>query len=236
MQWADQSQSMTCQHSLIVCGYKEGEQNNWMITQYINIGRTGVTELILNATFSAATNSSCEGVCTDSVRIRIFETNETDEMGRIDTDNYNGNVASLGPIVDQNSVQNLDLEKIPISGMYTGLYLALVDPAPGTCVSTSRLALYYYICPEQVVNLVKYPETLSPTLASDSDMFLEANCANNATLTAGNHQLQCSQRGRWETNDLVCNCIQGNYFSNGICESKQFRQIARSTFRRCGHA
>ena len=234
MQWADLSQSLTCKHNLKVCGYTDGAQDNWMIAQYINIGRTGVTELLLNATFSAATNSSCEGICNDSVGIRIFETNETDEIGRIDTDNYNENVASVGRIVNQSSVQNLDFDKIPISGLYSGLYFALVDPAPGTCISISRLALYYYICPEQEVNLVKYPETISPTLASDSDVFLEANCVHNASLTAGNDQLECSRKGQWETNDVVCNCIEGNYFSDGSCEGKQFRQTGHSTFHRCG--
>ena len=221
---------MECKHSLSVCGYIEGAQNNWMITQYINISRTGVTELILNASFSAAI---CNGACATSVRIRIFETNETDELGRNNTSNYNGNVASLEHIMDQNLVQSLELEQIPISGDYTGLYFAVVDVPPGTCVIISRLALYYYVCPEQVVNLVKYPETISPNLLSESDVLLEPKCVDNAEFAYGDDQLKCSRRGRWETNNRICNCMQGHYFWSDSCERKQSTKIVHSTFCRC---
>ena len=212
MQWADQSQTFTCKHSLIVCGYMDGLQNNWMITQYINISKTGVTELLLNATFSAATFSACNGVCTDSVRVRIFETNEPDEVACNNTSNYNGNVASLEHVMDQNPVQNLELEPISISGSCTGLYLALLHLPPGTCISISRLALFYYVCLEQVVNLVRYPETISPNLLSDSDLFLEPSCVDNAEFVFGDDMLECSRRGRWETNGLVCSCMMATTF------------------------
>ena len=221
IQWADLSQSRTCEHNLLVCGFLDGEQNNWMITQYINISRTGVTELILNATFFPGTGAQCDGVCNDSARIRIFETNETDELGRSNTTNYNGNVATLKHVMDQNPVRSVELEQIPISGAYTGLYFAVVDLPPGTCVAISRLALYYYVCPEQMVDLVEYPETISPSLTSDSDVFLEANCVDNAVLTSAKSDLQCSQRGRWETNGVACSCLQGYYlFNNSFCEGK----------------
>ena len=223
MQWADLSQSFTCKHSLFVCGYAEGQQNNWMITQYINISRSGVTELILNATFSAATSSACDDACSNSVRIRVFQSNEPDENGRNNTANYNGNVASLEHIMDQNPEQSLDLVQIPISGSYTGLYLAVIDPPPGTCFSISRLVVFYYICPQQMVNLVKYPETISPTLDSSSDVFLDANCVDHSVLTSDDNELQCSRRGRWETNDVTCSCMEGHYFSNDSCEGMKFR-------------
>ena len=235
VQWADLDQSLTCKHQLIVCGYPDGGQNNWMITQFINISKSGVTELLLNATFSAATSSACNGVCTDSVRIRIYEENELDEVARIDMTNYGGNVASLEHIMDQNPVQDLDLVKIPISGSYTGLYLAILDLPPGTCISIARLALFYYVCPAQVVNLVKYPETISPNLLSDYDISLEANCVDNAVLVAGDDQLECTRKGRWETNGLVCNCMEGHYFSSDSCEGKQFRQTTHYTLCKCVH-
>ena len=229
LQWTDLRPSLTCKHALLVCGYQDGAQNNWMITQYINISRTGVTELLLNATFSAATSQACNGFCTDSVRIRMFEANEPDEVARNDTTNYGGNVAFLEHFMDQNPVQNLDLLQIPINGFYTGLYLAVLDLPPGTCISISCLALFYYICPEQMVNLVKYPETISLTLLSDSDVFMEPSCVDNAEFVFGDDQLECSQRGRWEINDCVCNCMEGHYFLSDNSEGKQSRQIAHST-------
>ena len=224
MQWADLKQNLTCEHQFVVCGYMEEEQNNWMITQYINISRTGVTELLLNATMYLPVNRfDCRGLCSDSVKIRVFQTNGPDELGRNVTSNYNGNVASL-EATNPRTVESVDLVPIPISGLYSGLYLAIVDAPPGTCVDISRLALYYYVCPEQVVNLVKYPETVSPSLTSDFDVLLVANCADNAILSSSNDELQCSRRGRWKINDVVCSCIKGHYFSSDSCECKQFRQ------------
>ena len=196
-----------------------------MITQYINISRTGVTELLLNATFSAATSSACSGICTDSVRVRLFQTNEPDELKRNDTSSYSGNVASLEHIMDDQPVQKVDLVQIPISGSSTGLYLAIVDTPPGTCAVITHLALFYYVCPEQVVNLVKYSETVSPSFASDSDIFLPAKCVDNAELTSVDDKLECSRRGRWEANNIVCSCSRGHYLSDDSCEGKYFRQI-----------
>ena len=197
-----------------------------MITQYINISRSGVTELLLNATFSAVTSSECSGVCTDSVRIRIYPTNEPNEIGRNDTSSYGGVLASLEHIVEEEPVTERNLVQIPISGSSTGLYLAVVDPPPGTCISIARLALFYYVCPEQMMNLVKYPETISPTLTSDSDIFLMATCVDNAVLTSVNNQLECSRRGRWEANNVVCSCMEGHYLPlDGCCEGEHLRQL-----------
>ena len=197
-----------------------------MITQYINISRTGVTELLLNATFSASISSACSGVCTDSVKIRIFPTNEPNEVSRNDTSSYSGNLASLEHIVDDEPVTERNLVQIPISGSSTGLYLAVVDPSPGTCISISRLALFYYVCPEQVVNLVKYPETISPTLTSHSDVFLAATCVDNAMLTSVDNQLKCSQRGRWEANNAMCSCMEGYYLSiDDSCDGRCSEQL-----------
>ena len=128
-----------------MCGYVQGPQNNWMITQYINISRTGVTELLLNTTFSTLTSSACSGTCTDSVRIRIFPTNEPNEVSRTDASSYGEVLASLEHIMDDETVTERNLVQIPISGSSTGLYLAVVDPSPGTCVSISRLDLFCYI-------------------------------------------------------------------------------------------
>ena len=226
LQWSDQQISPTCQHGLVVCGYTDGPQNNWMITQYINISRTGVTELLLNATFSAATSSTCTGVCTDSVKIRTFPTNEANEVSRNNTSSYSGNVASLEHIVDEEPAPERNLFQIPMSGSSTGLYLAVVDPSPGTCVGIFRLALFYYICPEQVVNLVEYPETISPTLTSDSDVFLAATCVNNAVLTSVNNKLECSRRGQWKANNAACSCMEGYYlFSDSSCDSRCSEQL-----------
>ena len=217
MQWRDYSQSLRCLHHLAVCSCtSERENDNWMITQYINISRTGVTELILNATLKSNTCSSY-----NLLRVRTFQTNEPDELGRRNVSYYNGNVAFLEGYADESISPNLNLISIPISPSTTGIYLAILDTPPGTCVSILRLALYYYVCPEQVVNLVKYPETISPTFTSSHGVFVEASCVDNAVLTSANSLLDCNSRGRWEAIGVACRCMEGHYFSNNnFCEGK----------------
>ena len=123
--------------------------------------------------------------------------------------------------MDDEPVTEKLLVQIPISGSSTGLYLAVVDSSPGTCISISRLALFYYVCPEQVVNLVKYPETIFPTLISDSDLFLGTTYMDNAILTSVDNELECSRRGRWEANNVVCSCMEGYYLlGDSSCEGR----------------
>ena len=217
MQWIDNSQSLQCSHNLRVCGCTAETQNDsWMITQYINISITGITQLILNATLRADSCSSYK-----FLRVRIFPTNKPDELGRRNASYYSGNVAFLEQYMNQGGTSNLDLTSIPISPSTTGLYLAILDTPPGTCLSIYRLALYYYVCPEQVVNLVKYPKTISPTLTSFHDVFVEASCVSNAVLISHNSLLDCNSMGRWDANGVACHCMAGYYFSNSrSCEGK----------------
>ena len=199
------------------------QKDNWMITQYINISRTGVTELLLNVTLTAYPYcSSC-----NFLKVRIFQTNEPDELGRRNVSYYmhKGNVAPLERYTNQRITPDLNLTSIPISPLTTGLYVALDTPSD-TCFSISRLALYYYVCPEQVVNLVEYTETISPAFSSSHGVFVEASCVDNAVLTSANSLLDCNSRGRWEAIGVACRCMEGHYFSNNnFCEGKYSTRI-----------
>ena len=79
MQWSDASQAAGCSHSLIACHSMQGPQNNWLITQYINISNTAVTDINVNATF--VTNVlDCGSGCVETIPIRINFTRQTQWM------------------------------------------------------------------------------------------------------------------------------------------------------------
>ena len=81
------------------------------------------------------------------------------------------------------------------------------------------------------MNLVKYPETISPSLTSDSNVFLEANCVDNSVLTSIDNELECGRGGRWEMNSAECSCMEGYYlFSDNFCEGRQLSNHSFSLY------
>ena len=165
LQWIDTANSgdflgsgdLLCEHGLTVCSCGSKVQTNWMITNYINISRTDITELVLNVTLAKSATCMCDDAhnCNQAVRIRIFETSEPNETNRLSNTSYSVDLANVSTM--KKSV------KIPVSAAFTGLYLAVVDTPPGACLTITRLVLYYYIFPEEVVN-GKHLKSLSYSL------------------------------------------------------------------------
>ena len=94
-----------------------------------------------------------------------------------------------------------------------GLYLAVVDR--GSCTSITRISVFYYICPERTVNLVRYPETVAPPFTNPQDREATGVCIDNASQASADLILECKIRGEWEqNNDAMCSCNPG-YEENG---------------------
>ena len=183
-----------------------------MVTQYVNISRTGVTELVLNVTFFAVTGSKCVGTCSESLGIRMYATSVIDEEGRSNPENFSANLASLVH-TQGGSAQEFVSHKLPINSTHTGLYLAIVDPPPGSCVGLTQITLFYYICHEQELDLVKYPEVIAPTSIHIDDVAVPAVCSENAVLTSPIKFVECKYRGKWDSNNVVCECMEGYFFN-----------------------
>ena len=103
-----------------------------------------------------------------------------------------------------------------------GLYLAVEDV--GSCTRITRLYVFYYVCPSQVVNMVQYPETVSPPTTNPSDRTAIGTCIDNASqVSAGSLELDCNINGNWEDNDLSCSCNPGYEIMMGACEGQLFQ-------------
>ena len=174
MQWADLSQTESCVHQLVSCYFTFGRQNNWLITQYINISNPDVTDLNVNANFSTNVGSSeCTGSCVQSVPIHFYWTNTLNETERNDTSNYGDAVARLLHIGNNGMRESANLVT-PVSAGFNGMYLALVDE--GTCVYISRLVVSYTVCPAQNLDLISYPQTVAPTVNNVADKQVPVSC------------------------------------------------------------
>ena len=163
-QWGDHIQG-SCNHNILSCYSDNGAQNNWLITQYINISTTEVTDLNVSATFSTSTLPCIAGQCSQNVPVRVYWTNTPEETERNDTSNYNIIATRLLHITNDGQKES-DHEDVEVPSNITGLYLALVDE--GTCVSITRLVVSYNVCPEQTLNLIIYPQAIAPILLESS--------------------------------------------------------------------
>ena len=205
MQWVDANQAAGCSHRLLAC-HTQGQQNNWLITQYINISDMAVTDINVNATFVTSVKD-CGSGCAQTVPIRIYQTNTVDEEGRMNTTGNYGPAERLIHTTGGGQRQESDSRVIPITPGITGLYLALTDE--GTCVEVSRLVVSYTVCPAQKLNLVSYPETVAPTVNNPGDKIVAGSCVDPASHVRGSLTLECNFGGLWESVDAVCQCDPG---------------------------
>ena len=88
------------------CFYDLDPQNNWLITQYINISDAAVTDINLMVTFSTGNSFTCTGSCMQSVPIRIYWTNTVNETERNNTSSYDGVVGRLNHIGNDGRLRN----------------------------------------------------------------------------------------------------------------------------------
>ena len=130
------------------------------------------------------------------------------EIKRNTTSNYN-TVATRLLHTTNDGKRESDHEDVEVPSNTTGLYLALVDE--GTCVSISRLVVSYNVCPEQIRNLIIYPQTIAPTARIISFKMVPASCVDGASMT-GTTTLVCTVGGLWGTPDPpadTCQCDPG---------------------------
>ena len=222
MQWRDFDVGEDCQHRLGLCLFDNTTTDDfWLITQHINISFAGVTELEVNVTYSASGNSGCfsnaTSTCSGFLRIRVYETNFTDEVGRSMKTSYTNDFVGIS-YSSKGVSDTMDVSKlIPLSGSYTGLYLALA--ADSGCISISRLVVFLYSCPAQVVQGTVYPETLAP-VDGTSSMTAPGSCVSFATPISNATQqflLECTVGGKWNVMSSKCFCIKGYFLSENFC-------------------
>ena len=213
LQWYDSNQGIECKHYIIVCGTDQSGQDNWLITQYINITDVGVKELTINVTF--ATDGTCTN-CQQSYSISAFQTNEINETFRNNSNVYYDTGVRLIHTAGQDRLSSAQ-GRFTISS--TGLYLAVVDK--GSCTGILRLVVYSDICPYQVKNLAIYPQTVAPSIGFSQDIDIVGSCVENASPVSANLLLTCELNGVWEDVAVSCQCNPGYGLSDNIsCDGK----------------
>ena len=189
-----------------MCGFFEGAQENWLITQHINTvlpGGGGERLRKVTVQFEGTLNGcDTNRQCRQSFEIYKWETSAIDRNGATNTNNY-VRVGRISPAVtsgDMPFVESHDIE----FGTTGGFYLGVVDLS--TCVTLTRILVLYYVCPEETAELISRPEAIESQSLEGSPA-VEGECVENSSTDGGvDPILICGSWGQWQViKPCLCN-------------------------------
>ena len=212
MQWAPAGDT-ACRQVTTSCSYRNGQQNNWLITQHINTTVNGkaLSQVVVRVNFSL--NGCLPRSCQQLILLQMYQTRNIDPSGSINLSNY---AAFSGSIitVESNSGTVVDARDVTVPlGASGGLYLAAQDN--GTCVSITRLTVFYYVCPQKVVNFINYPMTLA------DGTITQLTCVSGAGPVGVQPPLStCDNQGVWGAPTGACSCNPGYTSIGQTCQCR----------------
>ena len=135
-----------------------------------------------------------------------YETSTINSVSARNTSNY-VLISRLVPN-DHGDLQN-QTRYLNFATNESGFYLAIRDE--DTCLTVTRVIVFYNVCPQETVGLMIRPETLSPriTTPSQESLRVTGQCvANGGTESGAAPILTCSPGGTWSVVS-GCQCNQG---------------------------
>ena len=192
-----------------VCGFFEGPQNNWLITQYISrrVGDVLLPQVSVQVVFEFR---GCDDLaCQRTFVVNIYETSTEDSTIARETDNYR--LVSRVASDDDTGLTPLNqTREIDFSTAAEGFYIAIRDET--TCIELQRLTVFYNVCPGGPGDLVMRPETIAPPIGRMSQpLEVTAQCVEGASPDGeGEVRLNCNQGGVWNAiAGSGCSCDPG---------------------------
>ena len=210
--------------TVIACGFSEGTQENWLITQHISRVLSGGQRLRkVTVQFNVTINLDDDGcdvsrMCRQSFDAYKWQTSIFNETSARNTDSYEF-VDRVSPTATSGAGFNIEYVDIELDAE-DGFYLAVVDLS--TCIAIERILILYYVCPEETSQLISRPETVG-----DVQPLVDGHCVENSSPASGpSPLLLCSDRGEWEVR-IPCLCNPGYELddSQDQCSSKIPYQI-----------
>ena len=192
-----------------MCGFSEGLQENWLITQHINtVLPRGERLRRVTAQFEGTFNGcDISRQCRQSFEVYKWLTSTIDRSAAANTDNYIS-INRVSPDVSDgimSFVEDLDIDL----DAEDGFYLGVVDRH--TCIDLTRLLVFYYVCPEETSELISRPEVLG------SQVSVTGECVeNSSTMSGAAPVLSCSEMGEWQV-IIPCLCNPGYKKSQDQC-------------------
>ena len=208
LQWF-QSSSIACRQTMSVCGYWFGKQNNWLITQYISrrVNGTSLPQVSVQVEFKF---KGCDANgCQRTFILNAWETSTIDVAAARMIAKYKLFSRVAPNDVSGQSSQMLTRE-LDFKTEEDGFYLSILDET--SCIALTRVVVFYNVCPGGVIDRVVCPETVSPRIHRQNQLFeVTTVCIPGASPVNGvTAKLTCAQGGVWTT--VVgsgCQCDSG---------------------------
>ena len=177
-QWS-QSSNEVCRQSVTVCGFEEGVQNNWLITQYISRTVNGVLLPQVSVQVEFELTGCTTLMCQRTFVLNEYETSTENSTTARDTRNYQL-VTRVATEDDTGLTRQNQTREINFESEESGFYVAIVDET--TCVAVTRIIVFYNVCPEENEELVMHPETIAPIVERTSiPIEVTAECVAGAS-------------------------------------------------------
>ena len=190
---------------MTACGFRDGVQDNWLITQFINrttVDGTRLPQVSIQVEFE---QEGCVEGCSRISSWYGYETSTIDNTTARDTSNY---VLISRLVPNDGNLQN-QTRYLDFATNESGFYLAIRDE--DTCLAVTRVLVFYNVCPQETIGLMIRPETLSPpiTTPSQEPLRVTGQCVANAGTESGAApSVTCSPGGTWSVVS-GCRCNQG---------------------------
>ncbi|KAM9299146.1 LOW QUALITY PROTEIN: ephrin type-A receptor 2 [Gastrophryne carolinensis] len=196
-----------------VCNIQEGDQDNWLRTNWIY--RSEAQRIFIELGFTVRDCNSFTGVsgaCKETFNLYYAEsdmdygTNFQKRLFRkIDTIAPD-EITAQDDMNSRNVKLNVEVRSVgPMTKK--GFYLAFQDI--GACVALLSVRIYYKKCPAIVQGLAQFPETVSGADSQDLAT-VPGKCVENAVSSGGDDPtMHCNTDGEWLVLIGQCFCLAG---------------------------
>ena len=190
---------------MTACGFRDGVQDNWLITQFINrttVDGTRLPQVSIQIEFE---QEGCVEGCSRISSWHGYETSTINNATARDTSNY----VLINRLVPNEGIPQNQTRFLNFATNGSGFYLAIRDE--DTCLAVTRVIVFYNVCPQETVEFMIRPEIISPriTTPSQEPLRVTGQCVGNASTESGATPiLTCSPGGTWSVVS-GCQCNQG---------------------------
>ena len=164
-------------------------------------------------------NCNITSNCQRAFSTHIYETSTEDTTAARNISNYQ-QVRRVSPDVTTGAFRVNETVVIGFSTENSSFYFAIQDET--SCIVITRIIVFYYVCPKQIVDLIIYPETLalSANQTTPLSVLVPASCVASAKPEIGLVPfVTCMSGGVWGLVPTAgCRSINA---SNETCECKQ---------------
>ncbi|XP_063292514.1 ephrin type-A receptor 2 [Pelobates fuscus] len=208
-----------------VCNVQEGDQDNWLRTNWIY--RSEAQRIFIELRFTVRDCNSFPGVsgaCKETFNLFYAEsdvdygTNFQKRLFRkIDTIAPD-EITVRDDFASRNVKINVEVRTVgPLSRK--GFYLAFQDI--GACVALLSVRIYYKKCPAMVQGMAQFPETVAGA-ESQPLAKVSGKCVENAVSVGGEEpSMHCNSDGEWLVPIGQCLCQAGYEKVGDMCQACQ---------------